>query len=147
MPAERWMVYAGLSAVCAALVAILGKAGLKNVDPTLATVVRSMVMTVFLVIAGTALGAWSKLPGLREAGGKGLALIALGGVAGAVSWLFYFRALQLADASKVAPIDKLSVPIAIVLAVILLGERPSLVNWMGIGLVVAGAYLAALPAR
>ncbi len=147
MPAERWMVYAGLSAVCAALVAILGKAGLKNVDPTLATVVRSMVMTVFLVIAGTALGAWSKLPGLREAGGKGLALIALAGVAGAVSWLFYFRALQLADASKVAPIDKLSVPIAIVLAVILLGERPSLVNWMGIGLVVAGAYLAALPAR
>mgnify|MGYP000263822008 CR=1 FL=1 len=164
MPAERWMLYAGLSAVCAAMVAILGKAGLKSVDPTLATVLRSIVMTVFLLIVGTALGVWAKLPSLYMAGsgggagepnsgawfgvgGKAMAIIALSGVAGAVSWLFYFKALQLADASKVAPIDKLSVPIAIVLAVVLLGERPSGINWLGIGLIVVGAYLAAMPAR
>lgn len=147
MPAERWIVYAGLSAVFAAMVAVLGKWGLKSVDPTLATVVRSGVMTAFLLIAGTAMGAWSKLPGLREAGGKGMLVIVLAGVAGAMSWLFYFRALQLADASKVSPIDKLSVPIAVVLAVVLLGERPSMVNWLGIGLVVVGVFLAAMPAK
>jgi transporter family protein len=142
---ERWVLYAGLSAVFAAAVAILGKAGLRNVDPMVATIVRSIVMTVFLAAVGTAFGAWSKLPALREAGGKGVALVALSGIAGAMSWLFYFNALRLADASKVASIDKLSVPIAVLLAVLLLGERPSTPNWIGIGLVVIGAYLIALP--
>lgn len=147
MPVERWLVYALLAAICASAVAILGKVGLRNVDPTLATVVRSIVMTIFLLLAGTALGVWSKLPALREAGGKGIAIIALAGIAGAVSWLFYFRALQLAEASKVVLVDKLSVPFAIVLAVLLLGERPSGLNWLGVALVVAGVLLAALPSR
>jgi len=74
-------------------------------------------------------------------------MIVLSGAAGAASWLFYFRAVQLGDVSKVAPIDKLSMPIAIILAALLLGERPTLVNWLGVGLIVVGAYFAALPAR
>jgi transporter family protein len=74
-------------------------------------------------------------------------MIVLSGAAGAASWLFYFRAVQLGDVSKVAPIDKLSMPLAIILAAVVLGERPTLVNWLGVGLIVAGAYFAALPAR
>ena len=71
----------------------------------------------------------------------------LTGVCGGLSWIFVFRAIQLADVSKVAPIDKLSMPLAIVLAVVILGERPTTVNWLGVALIVAGAYLATIPAR
>jgi len=75
-----------------------------------------------------------------------LAMIVLSGVAGGLSWLFVFRAVKLADVSKVAPIDKLSLPLGILLAVIVLGERPGALNWLGIALVVAGAYLATMRA-
>jgi transporter family protein len=88
------------------------------------------------------MGLSGKLPTVR---GWPLVAIILSGVAGAVSWLFYFRAIQLGRVSQVAPIDKLSMPFAVVLAVILLGDRPTLVNWLGIALIGAGAYLAALP--
>jgi transporter family protein len=73
-------------------------------------------------------------------------MVILSAVAGATSWLFYFKALQVADASRVAPIDKLSMPLAILLAVLFLGERPSGVNWLGIALIAGGAYLATLQA-
>jgi bacterial/archaeal transporter family protein len=140
----RWLIYAILSAVSAAFVGIFGKLGMEKVDSNLATVVRSVVMTLFLIAACTALGAWSKLPTLH---GKAVWMIVLSGVAGAVSWLFYFRAIQLGHVSQVAPIDKLSMPFAVVLAVLLLGDRPGLWNWLGVILIVAGGYLASLPAK
>ncbi len=140
----RWLVYALLSALAASFVGIFGKIGMKDVDSNLATAIRSVVMTVFLIGVSVAMGAWSKVGTVSQ---KALGLIVLSGVAGAVSWLFYFKAIQVGTVSQVAPIDKLSMPIAVLLAVILLGDSPSRVNWLGIGLIVCGAYLAALPAH
>ena len=142
MPDQRWLVYAVLSALCASLVGIFGKLGMKEVDSTLATAVRSIVMTLFLVAAALALGGWSKLGTLHS---KALTAIVLSGVAGAVSWLFYFKAIQVGTLSQVAPIDKLSMPLGIILAVIVLRERPTGLNWLGILLIVGGAYLASIP--
>jgi transporter family protein len=137
-----WLLYAVLSAVAAAFVGIFGKMGMAKIDSTLATVVRSVIMTAFLVIVGLTMRVWPKLPTLQ---GKALLAITLSGIAGAVSWLFYFKAIQVGSVSKVAPIDKLSMPFAVLLAVLLLGDRPSGWNWVGIGLIVGGAFLAALP--
>lgn len=140
----QWLIYALLSAAAAALVGIFGKLGMKEVDSNLATAVRSVVMTLFLMAVCTSLGVWNRLPTIS---GKALGMIVLSGLAGATSWLFYFRAIQAGTVSQVAPIDKLSMPLAVVLAVLVLGERPSGVNWLGIGLIVVGAYLAAWPAK
>jgi bacterial/archaeal transporter family protein len=157
---EKWALYAMLSAVAGSFIPVLGRIALKGVDPNVASILRSLAMTITLIAIGTALGAWEKMHTLwrpemdgteaissKMAAWKAAGAIALTGVAGAVSWLFYFKALKLADASKVAPIDKLGVPMAIVLAVVLLGERPSLANWFGILLVCGGAYLAAMPSK
>jgi bacterial/archaeal transporter family protein len=141
MPIPTWLVFALLSAVCAAAVALLAKRGMEGVDPTLATAIRSVVMTIFLVSVSSFVTAWDKVNGISR---TAWLLIAASGVAGAMSWLFQFRALQLADVSKVGPVDKLSLPLGIVLAVILLGERPSAINWAGIGLVVVGVFLASI---
>ena len=141
---ERWLVLAVLSAVAASLVAILAKLGMSKVDATLATTVRSVVMTLLLLITCTFTGVFARLPDLK---GRAIWMIVLSGAAGAASWLFYFHAVKLGDVSKVAPIDKLSMPLAIVLAVVVLGERPTTINWLGVALIVAGAYLAAMPAR
>jgi len=140
MSEQRWLIYALLSAVCAALVGIFAKPGLKDVEPNLGTAVRSIVMTVLLTGFVTATRGWSKLPPVNS---RASLLILLAGAAGAASWLFYFNALKLADVSHVAPIDKLSTPIAVVLAALLLGERPSGLNWLGVVVMVAGAYLVA----
>ncbi|MDB5298268.1 MAG: hypothetical protein JWO31_4251, partial [Phycisphaerales bacterium] len=87
MLTQRWFLYAVLSAVAAAFVGIFGKLGMRDVDPTLATAVRSALMTVLLVAAAAGTGAFAKLSAL---GGRPLAMIALSGLAGATSWLFYF---------------------------------------------------------
>jgi len=137
----RWLLFAILSAVAAAFVGIFGKLGMEKIDSNLATVVRSIVMTLFLLVACTVLGVWTKLPTLH---GRAIWMIVLSGVAGAVSWLFYFRAIQLGHVSQVAPIDKLSMPFAVVLAVLILGDRPSGLNWLGVILIVTGGYLASL---
>ena len=141
---QRWFVYALLSALAASLVGVFGKVGMRGIDPTLATAVRSAVMTLFLLAVCSALGVWSKAQFLH---GRALAMVVLSGLAGAVSWLFYFKALQAGTVSQVAPVDKLSMPLAVLLAVLVLRERPTGLNWLGIALVAAGAYLAALPQR
>ena len=140
---QRWLLYALLSAAAASFVGIFGKLGMAEVDSNLATGIRSVVMTIFLVGFCAAVGAWSKVGTLHA---RALWMIVLSGVAGAISWLFYFRAIQLGKVSQVAPIDKLSMPFAVVLAVLLLGDRPSSLNWLGVLLIVAGGYLASLPA-
>lgn len=137
----RWLVYAILSAIAASLVAIFGKIGMKEIDSTLATAIRSVVMTIFLLGVCTVMRLWPKAGSVDA---RAMGVIALSGVAGAVSWLFYFKAIQVGTVSQVAPIDKLSMPLAVLLAVMLLGDRPSLTNWLGIALIVGGAYLAAI---
>jgi transporter family protein len=141
MTDARWLAYALLSAAFAALVGIFGRIGLKAIEPDLATAVRSMVMSVLLVVFVTATGGWAKLPPVNS---KFSLMILLSGAAGAASWLFYFNALRWAEVSRVAPIDKMSTPIAVVLAVLFLGERPTPCNWLGVIVMVAGAYLVAL---
>jgi transporter family protein len=137
----QWLQFALLSAICAASINIFGKIGMKEVDADLSTAVRSVVQALFVVLFVTVLGTWSKL---KDLSGKPLALsmMVCSGIAGGLSWIFIFRALKLAHVSQVAPIDKLSMPLGIVLAVILLGDRPNWVNWVGILLIAGGAYLA-----
>ena len=142
MPA--WLLYALLSAVAASCVGIFGRLGVKTIDDNLATTVRSIIMSLMLIVFATAIGAWHHLGQLRGSMRPTIAII-LSGAAGATSWIFYFKALKLAEVSQVAPIDKLSMPLGILLAVIFLKERPTAINWVGILLIAGGAYLATLP--
>ncbi|HEX4793265.1 MAG TPA: EamA family transporter [Humisphaera sp.] len=143
MTDQRWLLYAILAAVSASLVSIFAKIGMEGIDATLATTVRSAIMLVFLVTVCTAQNVWHKLPTIR---GMAIIMIALSGVAGAISWLFGFKALAVGgQVTQVAPIDKLSVPLAAILAFILLRDRPTGWNWAGILLIALGAYMTALP--
>ena len=116
----EWFVLALLSAVFAALVAIFAKIGLQGVDSTVATAVRAIVMMVIVVILAISLGKGHQLTQLTS---KDMGFVILSGVAGALSWLFYFAALKLADASKVAPLDRASVLFVLVLSALFLGEK------------------------
>ncbi|KHS74509.1 EamA family transporter [Pectobacterium brasiliense] len=140
---SSWLIYALLSAVCAAMVAIFGKIGLQNLDANTATAIRAVIMALFLVGVVVAQGKLA-LVGEIVANKKALLFIVLSGVAGALSWLFYFVALKNGNVSQVAPIDKLSVVFAVVLAVILLGEKISLMAGAGVALISVGTLLVAL---
>jgi transporter family protein len=137
-----WFMYALLGAVAAGSVALLGRKGLEAVPPGVATAIRAIVMSVFLTAVVAVQGQWGLVRTLRA---WPLTLIALSGLAGALSWLFMYKALSLAEVSRVMPIDKLSLPLGIVLAVLVLGERPTWANWAGIALMSIGALLATLP--
>jgi transporter family protein len=144
MHSPRWLVYALCSALCAAVIPILAKAGMtdvygKPVDSNLATVLRGIAFGVLLTIFGTAVNVWPKLHGV---GPRPLFLILLTGVAGAASWLFYFNAIRLGPVYAVAAIDRLSLPISIILAVLILRDRLTPMNWVGVVVTVAGIYLA-----
>lgn len=138
-----WLVYALLSAVTAALVAIFGKIGLQHLDANTATAIRAVVMALFLVGVVVIQGKLSLISTIL-ADKKALAFIVLSGVAGALSWLFYFMAIKTGDVSRVAPIDKLSVVFAVLLAVVLFGEKVSLISGLGVALITAGALMVAL---
>jgi transporter family protein len=137
----RWLQFAILAAVCAAAINIFGKIGMEGVDADLSTAIRSIVQAGFVVSFITVLGSWHKIKDLTSRP-LAISMIVLSGIAGGLSWIFAFRALKLAHVSQVAPIDKLSMPLGILLAVIILGERPSIINWIGIFLIAGGAYLA-----
>ena len=115
---EPWLFYALLSAVSAAFVSIFGKVGLQGIDSNVATAVRAVIMAVFLIGVVFVQGNFSHMAEVLQ-DKKGLLFVALSGIAGATSWLFYFLALKYGPVSKVAPIDKLSVVFAVILAVIL----------------------------
>lgn len=138
-----WLIYAILSAVSAALVAIFGKVGLRGIDANSATALRSVIMALFLLIVVAVQGKFSHL-GEIVAHRKALTFIAMSGIAGALSWLFYFLALKYGKVAQVGPIDKLSVVIAVLLAYLFLGEKIALLNGIGVALIAAGAILAAL---
>jgi transporter family protein len=135
----NWLLWAILSAGFAGLTAILAKVGVKDVDSNLATAVRTSVILVF---SWAVAGITNRQP-LHTVTTKTWLFLALSGLATGASWLCYFRALQLGEASKVAPVDKLSVVVAMVLAAIFLGESLTWTHWLGGGLIVAGAIVLA----
>jgi len=138
-----WLVYALISAGCAALVSIFGKIGLQNIDSNTATAIRAIIMAFFLIIVVAIEGNLHKIPAIIS-DKKNILFIVLSGIAGASSWLFYFLALKSGKVSQVAPVDKLSVVIATLLAVFFLSEKISLLNGIGIALITVGVILTTL---
>ena len=133
-----WLLYALASAVAAAATAILAKVGVDGVPSTLATAFRT---TIVLVIAWALVAALGERDALWAMPRRSWIFLSLSGVATGLSWLAYFRALQLGPASSVAPIDKLSLPLTIVLAAVVLGEP---IGWKvatGVAMMTAGALL------
>jgi transporter family protein len=134
----NWLLYAFLSAAASALTAILAKIGVEGVPSTLATAIRTVVILVMACVAVYALNEHQALPALSK---RSVLFLVLSGVATGAAWFAYFRALQLGPASRVAPIDKLSLPLTIVLAGLFLGEP---IGWRvaaGVGLMTIGALL------
>ena len=137
----NWFFWALLSAGFAGATAVLAKIGIAGIDSNLATAIRTTVVLVFTWLLA--------LPALRQTSLADLSqrtwtFLALSGIATGLSWLCYFRALQLGPASQVAPVDKLSVVIAILLAALFLGERLTLRQGCGVSLIVAGVLVLAV---
>ncbi len=137
---QSWLTWALLSAGFAALTAIFAKVGVAGVDSDLATFLRTIVVVTLLGAITFATGKWQS-PATLPA--RTLVFLGLSGFATGASWLCYFRALQIGDAARVAPIDKLSVVFVAVFAVLFLGERLSITNWVGLAMMAAGAILVA----
>jgi transporter family protein len=134
----NWLVWALLSAFFAGLTAILAKVGVEKVDSNLATAVRTVVVLVFSWMLFFATG---QVRAIGQLTGRSWLFLTLSGLATGLSWVCYFRALQLGPASRVAPIDKLSVIFAIILAAAFLQERLTPVQWIGGALICAGAIM------
>lgn len=133
-----WLGYALVSAGAAALTAILAKIGIEGVPSTLGTAIRTVVVTAFAWAMVFGLGQQHAVPGVSR---RSLLFLVLSGLATGISWLAYFRALQMAPASLVAPIDKLSLPLTILLAALWLREPVSWRVAAGVALMVAGALM------
>ena len=141
MSAAGWFYWALLSAVFAALTAIFAKIGIQGVDSDLATLVRTAIIIVVLALFVWLSGKWSNPLALPT---RTWVFLGLSGLATGASWVCYFRALQIGEASKVAPVDKLSLVLVALFAFTFLGERPSLREWSGIALVAAGVLVLAI---
>jgi transporter family protein len=137
----NWLFWALLSAVFAALTTIFAKAGLDDVNSDFATLFRTVVILAALTAFVGVTGSWSNPLALST---KTLAFLTASGLATGASWVCYFRALQLGEASKVAPVDKLSLVLIAVFAFLFLGDRPNLREWSGIILVSVGVVVLAL---
>lgn len=135
-----WFYWALLSAVFAALTAIFAKVGIQGVDSDLATLIRTAIIIVVLSAFVAYTGKWANP---LELSPKTWLFLGLSGLATGASWVCYFRALKIGDASKVAPVDKFSLVLVAVFAFTFLGERPSLREWAGIAMVAGGVLLLA----
>ena len=136
-----WQFWAIMSAVFAALTAILAKVGVENVGSDFATFYRTIVV---LLALGLLLFATGQLEIPKEVSGRTYLFLTLSGLATGASWLCYFKALKLGNASQVAPIDKLSVVLVAVIGAVFLGEKLTGTNWTGVAMIGAGAVLVAL---
>jgi len=136
-----WFYWAVLSAVFAALTAIFAKVGIQGVDSDLATLVRTAIIIVVLSIFVWFTGKWSNPLALPS---KTWIFLGLSGLATGASWVCYFRALQIGDASKVAPVDKFSLVLVAIFAFVFLGEQPTLREWSGIAMVAGGVLVLAI---
>ena len=137
----NWFYWAILSAVFAALTAIFAKIGIRGVDSDLATLIRTAIILVVLSAFVWFAGKWSN-PFILPS--KTWLFLGLSGLATGASWVCYFRALQVGEASKVAPVDKLSLVLVAIFAFAFLGERPSLREWSGIAMVPGGLLVLAI---
>ncbi|MGB7453576.1 MAG: EamA family transporter [Lysobacterales bacterium] len=137
---HNWAFWALLSAVFAALTAIFAKIGIQDIDSDLATLVRTAVVIVALTGFVWFAGKWSNP---LELSSRTWLFLSLSGLATGASWVCYFRALQLGEASKVAPIDKFSLVLVALFAVVFLGERPSIRDWTGIAMIASGVIVLA----
>ena len=135
-----WVFWALLSAGFAALTAIFAKIGIENVNSDFATFIRTVVILLVAALIVHASGNWQQPSSVSA---KTWLYLILSGAATGASWICYFRALKLGDAARVAPIDKLSVVFVSVFAVLFLGERLALPNWLGVILIACGAVLVA----
>jgi transporter family protein len=136
-----WQFWAALSAVFAALTAIFAKVGVENVNSDFATLIRTCVILLVLALIVTATGQFQPPDSIT---GRTYLFLVLSALATGASWLCYFRALKLGQASQVAPVDKLSVVLVALFGMMFLGETLSLKAWLGVALVGAGAILLAL---
>ena len=135
-----WFYWALLSAIFAALTAIFAKVGIQGVDSDLATLIRTAIIIVVLSAFVAYTGKWANP---LELSPKTWLFLGLSGLATGASWVCYFRALKIGEASKVAPVDKFSLVLVAVFAFTFLGERPSLREWSGIAMVAGGVLLLA----
>jgi transporter family protein len=135
-----WLSFALGSGLFGGLTAILAKIGVEGIDSNLATFYRTLVVLAFAGLIVSARGSWSTAGSVSM---RSWVFLGLSGLATAASWLCYYRALQMAPASRVAPIDKLSVVVAILLGVLVLGEPLSLKFIFGAALIVAGVFVIA----
>ena len=137
----NWAGYAVLSAFFGALVAIFGKIGVRDVDSNLAVAIRTVVIVFFawgiVLLQGNAADVF-------RISRHSFVFLILSALATGLSWLFYYKALQIGDASRVAPVDKLSVALVVILALVFLGEKPSTGNLLGGALITAGVLVSAL---
>src|SRR5688572_17838647 len=135
-----WLVWAVLAAVFAALTSIFAKVGLRDVDPDYASLVRTAIILAITAVVVVAVGKWQPLSSLNV---RTWLFLVLSALATGASWICFFRALKIADASRVAPIDKLSVVMVAVFAACFLGEKLGVTGWTGMALITAGAVLVA----
>ncbi|MGQ9644611.1 MAG: EamA family transporter [Ignavibacterium sp.] len=136
-----WQVWAVLSAIFAALTAIFAKVGIEKINSDFATFIRTIVI---LFVLGIILFSTNQFQSLKTVSQKSLVFLVLSGIATGGSWICYFRALKLGNASQVAPIDKLSVVLVAIFGVMFLGEKLTMFDWMGISLIASGAVMIAL---
>lgn len=142
MTSSNWLLWALLSATFAALTAIFAKIGVRDVDPNLATLIRTALILLVLAPFVWFTGKWSNPLTLS---GRTLSFLALSALATGASWVCYFRALQLGNVSQVAPVDKFSLVLVALFAYLLLGERPSPREWLAIAMISGGILLFAWP--
>ncbi len=137
---SSWQVWAVLAAGFAALTAIFAKVGVEAINSDYATFIRTLVILAIVSAILAATGAWQSPSSVPA---RTYVFLVLSGAATGLSWLCYFRALKLGEAARVAPIDKLSVVLVAIFGVIFLGEKLTAPNWLGVGLIAAGAVLVA----
>jgi transporter family protein len=136
-----WQSWAFLSAVFAALTAIFAKIGVSDINSDMATPIRTVIILCVLALIVLATGQWQELSGITS---RTWLFLTLSALATGASWVCYFRALKIGDAARVAPVDKLSIVLVAVFGVLILGERLSATNWLGVALCAAGIVLVAM---
>ena len=136
-----WQVWAGLSAVFAAMTAIFAKIGIEAIGSDLATFIRTLVV---IVVLGGILAVTGQWRSPAEIPARTWIFLVLSGLATGASWLCYFRALKIGQAAQVAPVDKLSVVLVALFGALVLGERMSITGWVGVVLIASGAIMVAI---
>jgi transporter family protein len=139
--AQSWLFWALLAAAFAALTAIFGKVGVAGVNADLATLIRTVVILIVITIIVVSTGQWQPLASISS---KTWIFLCLSGLATGASWLAYYRALKLGDASRVAPVDKLSIVLVAIFGIVFLGEKLDPVHWLAVGMIASGAIMLAV---